>query len=208
MREIQKQDGIAVILALIMLLVMSIMALTITFNSNVEFQAMTNYKSGQQSFLAAERCVQWVREQLEITGVELLFFELQNNNLPGARLMVGTNCDADAAECAVCRTGQREYQNPTPGSISNGECFDNNSEDTVPFLEIPPPSKTVGRPLKHTSLPSGGAGGASMVGVDFVVTGKDIEDEDKCDISPDLNTGTEIAGGFETFVPGGASNVY
>jgi hypothetical protein len=41
-----------------------------------------------------------------------------------------------------------------------------------------------------------------------LVTGKDAKDEDLTDEKTDINTGTEIAIGFETFIPGGASNVY
>jgi hypothetical protein len=58
------------------------------------------------------------------------------------------------------------------------------------------------------SLPSGGAGGAALVPASFLVTGKDAKDEDLTDEKTDINTGTEIAIGFETFIPGGASNVY
>jgi hypothetical protein len=66
----------------------------------------------------------------------------------------------------------------------------------------------MGRPLKHVSLPSGGVGGAAAVPASFLVTGKDAMDRDKKDTNPDINTGVEIAVGFESFVPGGASNVY
>ena len=66
----------------------------------------------------------------------------------------------------------------------------------------------MGRPLKNTSLPSGGLGGAVMIGTSFLVTGKDAGDKDKDDTNPDINTGTEISAGFESFLAGGASNVY
>jgi len=41
-----------------------------------------------------------------------------------------------------------------------------------------------------------------------LVTGKNAKDKDKKDTNQDINTGVEIAVGFETIVAGGASNVY
>ncbi len=192
------ERGIAIILALIMLLVMSVLAITISFNSNMDFRTMSNYKRGQEAFLAAERCVALVRNQFETLGIEVIFFQLQSNNPIGLEELIaksGVDCNTDPELCAVCRTGQREFNRTSPS-------------DPAPFVDVPPPSKTTGRPIKHTSLASGGLGGAALVTTTFVVTGKDVRDEDKDDTDPDINTGTEIAGGFETFVPGGASNVY
>ena len=96
----------------------------------------------------------------------------------------------------VCRTGPRDFHRSDP------------TADPVPFINILPPTKTSGRPIKNTSMPSGGAGGAALVPVTFIVTGKDEQDKDKTDTNREINTGTEIAVGFETFVPGGATNVY
>ena len=49
---------------------------------------------------------------------------------------------------------------------------------------------------------------AGLIPISYVVTGKDSTDKDKADLNNDINTGTEIATGFEVYIPGGASNVY
>jgi len=190
-KEIKKQDGIALLLALIMLLVLTTLAITISFTSNIDFQTMSSYKRGQEAFLAAERCVEEGRKRFEIVGIETLYFLLQSE-VSTDELNVDID---DFPNGARCRTGSRYFNRDNP-------------EDPPPFIEIPPPTKTLGRPIKHVSLPSGGAGGAALVPASFLVTGKDAKDEDLTDEKTDINTGTEIAIGFETFIPGGASNVY
>jgi len=185
MKNLSNENGIALILALIMLLVISILAISASFISNMDFQMMSNYKQGQEAFLAAERCVDEARKQFEVVGIETIYFQLQNGITSGIQLTLPNG--------AQCRTGPRDY------SSSSGP---------VPFLQVPPPTKLSGRPLKHTSLPSGGVGGAALVPSSFMVTGKDAGDKDKNDKDPTINTGTEISAGFESFIPGGASNVY
>ena len=54
----KNESGVAIILALIMLLVMSVLAITVSFSSNTDFKAMSNFKRGQEAFLAAERCIE------------------------------------------------------------------------------------------------------------------------------------------------------
>ena len=204
---INNQDGIAIILAMIMLLVMSIMAVTVSFISNVDFKMMSVHKRGQEAFLAAETCISEARQRLETVGVETLFFELQSTPdvtvLPTSSEMViiqpinNTDNPADDPEDwkgSMCRSGPRIWDEPTQGPAR--------------FIELPPPSKAVGRPLKNTSLASGGSGGASLVPVIFEVIGKTGVDEDKNDDDPEINTGTEVAVGFESFIPGGATNMY
>lgn len=196
MKNLSNENGIALILALIMLLVISILAISASFISNMDFQMMSNYKQGQEAFLAAERCVDEARKQFEVVGIETLYFQLQSGITTGITLKIGpngVNCDSEPQKCAVCRTGPRDY------SSSSGP---------VPFLQVPPPTKLLGRPLKHVSLPSGGIGGAALVPSSFMVTGKDAGDKDKNDTSSTMNTGTEVSAGFESFIPGGASNVY
>ena len=201
-KKILKEDGVAIFIALFMLLIMTVLAITVAFNANIDFQTMANYKRGQQSFLAAERCIAEVRRQLEITGIEFLFFQLQGNNLDGIEINMGrpgVNCDDPdefATKCMVCRTGTRDFHRSS-------------QTDPVPLFHEPQPiTKTSGRHLKNTSMPSGGSGGAALVPVTFFVTGKDELDKDKTDTNEEINTGTEIAVGFETFIPGGATNVY
>jgi len=206
-KKIFKEDGVAIFLALFMLLIMSVLALTVAFNANIDFKTMSNYKRGHESFLAAERCVAEARRQFETIGIEFLFFQLQGNNLDGIEIKMGrpasagtpaVDCDDPdefATKCMVCRTGPRDFHRAS-------------QTDPVPFINVPPPTKLSGRPVKNVSLPSGGKGGAALVPVTFIVTGKDEQDNDKTDTDKELNTGTEIAVGFETFVPGGATNVY
>lgn len=193
MKNLKKKDGIALILALIMLLITSILAISVSFTSNIDFQTMSNYKRGQEAFLAAERCVEETRKQFETVGIETLYFQIQGEGSFGVESGKG---DFPALpNGATCRTGRRNF-NRSSGS------------DPAPSFPIPLSQKTFGRALKHTSLPSGGIGGAVLFPVSFTVTGKDAGDKDKDDTNPDINTGTEISAGLENFIPGGASNVY
>lgn len=204
---VHNEKGIAIILALIMLLIMSVMALTISFMSNIDFNSMANYKRGQEAFLAAETCVRTGRHRFETVGIENLYFQLQGFSDPSlvpsdSSLVLleplyhsdNQSSDPDDWDGPMCRSGPR--------------IFDSTSQGHAKLIEIPPPSKVTGRPIKNISLQSGGQGGAALVPVTFTVTGKDSEDEDKADTNSKINTGTEIGVGFETFIPGGSSNVY
>ena len=204
---VKNQEGIAIILSLIMLLVMSVLAITVSFISNVDFKMMSIHKRGQEAFLAAESCISEARQRLETVGVETLYFELQSTPdvtvLPTSSNMViikpinNTDDPADDPEDwkgSMCRSGPRIWDEPTQGPAR--------------FIELPPPTKAVGRPLKNVSLASGGSGGAALVPITFEVMGKNNVDEDKNDDDPEINTGTEVAIGFESFIPGGATNMY
>ena len=193
---LKDESGVAIILALIMLLVMSVLAITVSFSSNMDFKAMSNFKRGQEAFLAAERCVEEGRNRFEVIGIETLFFLLQNKDTlvlssgGSGNLLV---LDKDLGNGATCRSGFRDLDSSAgPGQL----------------IEIPPISKTIQRPLKNTSMSSSASGGAGYVPVTFVVTGKDSRDGDKNDTNSKLNTGTEIAVGFETFIPGNANQMY
>ena len=185
------ESGIAVIIAMIMILIMSTLAITISFMSNIDFQTMSNYKQGQEAFLAAEDCVSEARKVFETVGIESLFYQLQVGAQPKGIELPKTPGTGES----YCRTGSRNFNRLDPN-------------DPADFIKLPPPTKQMGRPLKHVSLPSGGVGGAAAVPASFLVTGKDAMDRDKKDTNPDINTGVEIAVGFESFVPGGATNVY
>jgi len=190
----KSESGIAVIIAMIMILIMSTLAITISFMSNIDFQTMSNYKQGQEAFLAAENCVEEARRVFETTGIETLFYQLQVG-APQGGIEIPDDPPPTNSE-SYCRTGSRNFNR----LMEDG--------DPPPIVQVPPPTKQMGRPLKHVSLPSGGVGGAAAVPASFLVTGKDAMDRDKKDTNPDVNTGVEIAVGFESFVPGGASNVY
>ncbi len=191
------EGGVAIILALIMLLIMSVLATTVSFNSNNDFHSMSNYKQGQEAFLAAEDCVREGRKKFEIVGIEVLYFLLQNKDTViqgqgGANdLLV---LDETLYNGARCRSGPRLHDSATegPGDI----------------IEIPPITKTIQRPLKNTSMSTSASGGAGLVPVTFLVTGKDEGDKDINDEKNEINTGTEVAVGFETFIPGNANQMY
>lgn len=188
---IENQRGIVVIIAIVMLLIMSTLTVTISYISNMDFQTMSNYKRGQEAFLAAENCIGSARMLFETVGIETIFYKIQvGQNPPGIELPLDPT-----SKDTYCRTGPRNFNRAQ-------------STDPVKLIEDPKPTKEMGRPIKHVSLPSGGVGGATAVPVTFIVTGKDMRDKDKEDINPKINTGVEISAGFETFVPGGASNVY
>jgi len=192
----KNESGVAIMLALIMLLVMSILAITVSFSSNTDFQAMSNFKRGQESFLAAERCIGEGRNRFEVIGIEILFFLLQNKgtvNLSQGGVGNLLILDETLDNGAVCRSGFRDL---------------NSSNGPAELIEIPPITKTIQRPLKNTSMPSSASGGAGLVPDTFVVTGKDSRDKDKDDTNDSINTGTEIAVGFETFIPGNANQMY
>lgn len=205
MPSIKNEGGIALILALIMLLVMSVIATTVSFNSNNDYQAMSNYKRGQEAFLAAERCIQLGRNRFEVVGIEVLYFLLQNKDTVSLGDGSATDLlylneeigdcgtEENPLSCARCRSGPRVLD----GSQDNGL-----------LIEIPPITKTIQRPLKNTSMSTSASGGAGLVPVTFLVTGKDKMDKDPDDENLSVNTGTEVAVGFETFIPGNANQMY
>lgn len=198
MKNFKDEKGIAVILALTILLVLSVLATTIAFMSNLDFQTMTSYKRGQEAFLAAERCVQEVRKIFETQGIEVLYFNLQEGESVGPTVTL--------ADGSYCRTGPRNWENTDTTTGEGGEVTINSVKP--PFVELPPATKSLGRLIKHVSLPSGGLGGAKLVPVDLIITGKSALDKDLEDLDEKINTGVEIAVGFENFIPGGDSNVY
>jgi len=193
----RQEDGVAIIMALIMLLVMSVLATTVSFNSNNDFRSMSNYKRGQEAFLAAEDCIREGRNRFEIVGIEVLYFLLQNKGTitlgqgGASELLV---LDEELENGARCRSGPRTLDSATQGS---GQ-----------IIEIPPITKTIQRPLKNTSMSTSASGGAGLVPVTFRVTGKDEKDKDINDVKDTVNTGTEVAAGFETFIPGNANQMY
>lgn len=205
MPSVKDEKGIALILALIMLLVMSVIATTVSFNSNNDYQGMSNYKRGQEGFLAAERCIQLGRNRFEVVGIEVLYFLLQNKDTvtlgdgSASELLVlnekvgDCGTDENPVSCARCRSGPRVLDS----SLGSGQ-----------LIEIPPITKTIQRPLKNTSMSTSASGGAGLVPVTFLVTGKDGMDKDPEDTNLSVNTGTEIAVGFETFIPGNANQMY
>ncbi len=190
------QDGIVIVLALIMLLVMSVMAITVSFISNTDFQTMSNYKRGQESFLAAETCVIQTRRLIEEVGIAQLLFEQSVATLDGLDIdLSASNPDLPIGTGgigAVCRSGFRLMDEGDPDPIFN----------------LPGDVKSIQRVIRNISLPDSGSGAAMAIPISFIVMGKDARDRDKDDDDPTYNTGTQLAVGVETFTGGGASNVY
>ena len=180
----KSEKGIAVFLALLMLLVFSVLAVTISTVSNMDFQRMVRYKRGQEAFVSAERCVGESRLVIEIEGYNILAFMSATSNQ-------GFSISMDNG--AVCRTGDRKYKS---------------SSGPIPFLEFDSGVLSHERPIENTSVPSGNVGGVTAVALSFNVMGKDSRDEDKDDTDDNINTGTELKVGIEAFVPGGAGNIY
>jgi len=182
------QSGIALFLALIMLLVMSVMAISLSFVSNLDFQGMQAFKRGQEAFISAERCVEQARFLLETDGIQNMLFKGQK----GFKVVLG---DGDPAKNInpVCRTGGRR---------------DDSTDLDDAFLSLTPDVIAKERPVENTSIPSGHVGGVTAVPLSFSVIGKHGTDPDKDDSDDDINTGTELAVGVEVFMPGGASNLY
>lgn len=190
----KSEEGIAIILALLILLVLSAMAVSISFISNIDFQTMANFKRGQEAFLAAERCVMEAKKTFEITGIGELAFRDQFGIDQTLSLALDNG--------ATCRSGTRDF---------DADTNDDGNPDTgasAGFVEFPTETKQLGRPIKGTSLPMGGSAGVTVVPFAFRVVGKDSQDEDPNDLKDDINTGTEIAVGIENFTVGGGSNVY
>lgn len=205
--SVMKEEGIALVLALMMLLMLSTLALTISFTAHMDYKSMQSFKRGQEAFVAAEHCVQEARKLFETTGIEVVFFNLQGGQRNGfARTL---------PDGSYCRTGKRFFENTDTVVKADATYL------TPPLIDIPSATKVLGRPIKHVSLPSGGVGGAALVPSFFTVIGKHAGDKDSLldigeeaghDKIPDndnnINTGVEIAIGLESFIPGGASNVY
>lgn len=198
------ESGIALIIALVMLLVMSVMAISVSFVSNTEFQMMSNFKRGQEAFLAGETCIEQTIRTISEQGIALLLFKQSAQS--SSSLLVepldinlatnNTNLITDSEGIgATCRSGTR---------IMDGTVVQ--SKD--PMFTLPTNAKSISRIVRNTALPDSGTGGVKAIPITFTVMGKDSQDKDKDDSDIELNTGTQIAVGVEVFTGGGASNVY
>ena len=211
MKEINKQNsnisdqsGIALIIALVMLLVMSVMAISVSFLSNTDFQTMSNFKRGQEAFLAGETCIQETRRRIAEQGLALLLFK-QSAQKASDPLVKPVDIDLASSNNnlitdsdgigATCRSGSR---------IMDGTTI--SSKD--PIFTLPDNVRSIERVMRNTSLPDAGSGGSKAIPIVFTVMGKDSQDKDKEDEEDNINTGTQLAVGVEIFTGGGASNVY
>ncbi len=202
--NLSDESGIALIIALVMLLVMSIMAISVSFLSNTDFQAMSNFKRGQEAFLAGETCVQETRRRIGEQGLALLLFK-QSVQSASNPLVGPLNIDLAASNTnlikdsdgigAICRSGSR---------IMDGTVVQ--SKD--PMFTFPDNVRSIERVIRNTSLADSGSGGAKAIPITFTIMGKDSQDRDKDDSDDEINTGTQIAVGIEVFTGGGSGNVY
>ncbi len=188
MQRLRKENGIALILALLILLILSILSVTIAFISGMEFKLMVNYREGEEAFLAAERCTGEVRRAFEVIGANtILFF---GGNPPGI------DREFRLPNNSICRSGERGF-NRTKGD-----------DEPPPLVDLSKMGVGKSRPIKHTSIPSSGStSGGYVLPVETVVTGKSSTDRDLYDTDPIVNSGTEIVIGIESFVLGGTPNM-
>jgi len=198
------ENGIALIIAIILILVMTTLASTISFLSNNDFYSMSNYKRGQEAFLASESCVIEIRKILEniepnklyevtradIMVPEVLESELGSNIFVQKPVNINDNPDSlpDSWHGPVCRTGSRalgpeQIKQPSNYLITN--------------------EHKSSRPAKNYSESEFG-----ITPISIIVTGKDSLDGDKTDDIDKINTGIEIIVGFEVLTPGGNQNQY
>ena len=205
MKIVKNEQGIAIILALVMLLVMSVMALTISFVTNTEFRMMSVHKNGQEAFLAAETCAVIAKKRLEEIGAAPLFLKLQSASLDPDPTTISTlnaivilenikasdaGKDVEDWEGPVCRSGPR--------------IWDSDEQGPGLFIEAPDPSKTNGRPVADESIGQA----TSAITVPFNVLGKASNDKDKADTKAEINTGTELGVGIEVFIVGETYPIY
>ena len=205
MKMINNEEGIAIILALIMLLVMSIMAVTASYLSNTDFRMMAVHKRGQEAFLAAETCVTIAKRRLEEIGAAPLFLKLQSAAINPDPTTISTlnaivileNMDAQDDGKAqddwfgpLCRSGPRIWDSATQGPGL--------------FINIPEATKSNGRPVADESVGQA----TTAITVPFNVMGKSSDDEDKDDTDEQINTGIELEIGIEVFVVGATDPIY
>ena len=203
MKFIKNEEGIAIILALIMLLVMSIMAVTVSFISNTDFRMMVVHKRGQEAFLAAETCVMIAKQRLEEIGAAPLFLKLQSaaadpltiSTLNAIVILENMDAQDDGESVAdwigpLCRSGPRIWDSATQGPGL--------------FINIPEATKSNGRPVADESVGQA----TTAITVPFNVMGKSSNDEDKDDTDEQINTGIELEIGIEVFVVGATDPIY
>jgi len=178
------QSGIAIVIALVMLLVMSIMAISISFLSNTDFQTMSNFKRGQEAFLAAESCVQETRRQISEEGLAFLLFK-QSAQDTDAFLVNPLDIDLASSNTnlikdsngigATCRSGNRIME----GVKGDGTVVSSKDRDLIFTFPEGANAKSASRDLRGFSKDEGSPAGAKATTLIFTVIGKDSQDKDK-----------------------------
>ena len=179
------ERGVALIIAIILVLVMSAIASTISFISNNDFLSMSHYKREREAFLAAESCISEARSLLETQLAGTMpegYRSFINNDAVFVRKSMRPEDNLLPVEDwigSMCRFGHRK-------SASDHSLFTNPSN----FL-IANESKSCAR-INDFSVNEFCLNTQSII-----VTGKDGTDKDKEDKYPGINTGIEIIAGFE-----------
>jgi hypothetical protein len=203
------ESGIALIIAIILILIMTTLGSTISFLSNNDFYSMSNYKSGQEAFLASESCVIEIRKILEnVEPAEILELKRSDDVNPenleselGSKLFIQSpispfdvttngsiNPDPATWEGPLCRTGSRAL-----GS----------AQIKKPSNYLITKDYKGSRHVTNNSI-----GMIDMTPISIIVTGKDSFDGDKTDENEHINTGIEIVVGFEVLSPGAGDSSY
>ena len=202
MKVIRNEEGIAIILALVMLLVMSVMALTVSFISNNDYKMMAAHKRGQEAFLAAESCVMEAKQRLEEIGAAPLFLKLQSVGDPTA--ISDLNAIVILKNISEDDLGEDVADWKGPMCRSGPRIWDSSIQGPGLFINIPDVTKSNARPVADESV---GQATTAII-VQFNVMGKSSNDEDKDDTKDKTNTGTELGIGIEVFVVGATDPIY
>lgn len=198
---IKNERGVALIIAIILVLVMSTLATTISFLSNNNFYSMSQYKRGHEAFLAAESCAVEIRKNIEKIQPSK-FLELIRSDIDtslsesefGDNIFVNKpiNLSVDNPDLSpstwhgpMCRVGSRHLTSEQINELKN--------------FFIPREFKGT-RHLKET-----GVGIQTAIPLTFILTGKDSLDKDKEDSNNNINTGIEILIGYEAIATGGSN---
>jgi len=209
------EKGVALIIAIILVLVMTTIATSISFISNNDFLSMSNYKSGQEAFIASESCVIEVRNILENTN-PAVFYELVRSGVDADLIKdeLGRNIFVQKPVSVIDKSSEGEpVGNPEdwlgPACRTGSRALNSEQIKQPENFLITNESKS-SRHVKNFSI-----GEFDVTPISIIVTGKSSLDQDKADMKEenedkddDINTGIEIISGFEVLTLGGGGNKY
>ena len=169
--SIQNEKGVALIMAIIIILAMSIMASAISFISNNDYISSVTYEDGQEAFLASESCVMELKKRFEED--DFAIFDPTTVSSAASKFLGSPSGNENTRP--YCRTGDRKNDNTTV------------IEDVAGSHEKNVPGYSDGHFFAKQYR--------------AIVTGKGSRDRDKEDTDPKINTGIEILYGFEVIIP-------
>jgi len=210
-----EEKGVALIIAIILILVTTTIATSISFISNNSFLSMSNYKSGQEAFFATESCVIEVRNILENTN-PAVFYELVRSGINADLIEqeLGRNIFVQKPVSNIDKpTGVEDFGDPEtwlgPACRTGSRALNSEQIKQPENFLITNESKS-SRHVKNFSI-----GEFDVTPISIIVTGKSSLDQDKADRreenedrDDDINTGIEIISGFEVLTLGGGGNRY